>query len=189
MAGGDKKEEREKAERETRRKLAQAQIRQFPDPVLRSETRPILEFDEELQALALRMFELADDAVGAGLAAPQIGRLRKIVVISLRDDEPWLAMANPEILQASEETEVGGEGCLSLDILLRSGHSVPVERNVEITVRWQDVEGETHEAVFRDMDARIVQHELDHLNGILTVDRATPEERRSALRVLRERIT
>ena len=91
--------------------------------------------------------------------------------------------------EASEETEVGGEGCLSLDILLRSGHSVPVERNVEITVRWQDVEGETHEEVFRDMDARIVQHELDHLNGILTVDRATPEERRSALRILRERIT
>lgn len=189
MARGDTKEEREKAERETRRRLAQAQIRQFPDPVLRSETRPILEFDDELKALSLRMFELADDAVGAGLAAPQIGLLRKFLVISLRDDEPWLAMANPEILQASEETEVGGEGCLSLDVLLRSGHSVPVERNVEITVRWQDVEGETQEQSFRDMDARIVQHEMDHLNGILTVDRATSEERRSALRLLREQIT
>ena len=95
MARGDKKEEREKAERETRRRLAQAQIRQFPDPVLRSETRPILEFDEELTALSLRMCELADDAVGAGLAAPQIGLLRKFVVISLRDDEPWLASNLP----------------------------------------------------------------------------------------------
>ncbi len=185
MARGDKKEEREKAERETRRKLAQAQIRQFPDPVLRSETRPILEFDEELKALALRMLELADDAVGAGLAAPQIGLLRKFVVISLRDDEPWLAMANPEILQASEETEVGGEGCLSLDILLRSGHSVPVERNVEITVRWQDLEGENHEEVFRDMDARIVQHELDHLLGTVLLDRVSAFRRSRWLKKVR----
>lgn len=173
-------------EREARRRIAQAQIRQFPDPVLRSETHPVEDFDDDLKALAARMFELADDAVGAGLAAPQIGLLRRFAVVSLDDDEGWIAMANPEIVVASDETEVGGEGCLSLDVLLRAGHSVPVARATRITVRWQDLDGAWQERELLDMPARIVQHEVDHLDGVLTLDRAEPEARREAMRIVRE---
>ncbi|MGA0122484.1 MAG: peptide deformylase [Gaiellales bacterium] len=173
-------------EREARRRIAQAQIRQFPDPVLRSETHPVEAFDDDLRALAQRMFELADDAVGAGLAAPQIGLLRRFAVVQLADDEGWLAMANPEITVASDETEVGGEGCLSLDVLLRQAHSVPVARSTRITVRWQDLDGAWQQRELVDMPARIVQHEVDHLDGVLTLDRAEPEARREAMRIIRE---
>jgi len=176
-------------EREARRRIAQAQIRQFPDPVLRSQTHPVEDFDDDLRALAARMFELAEDAVGAGLAAPQIGLLRRFaVVISFTDDE-WMSMINPEIIEYSEETEVGGEGCLSLEILLREHHSVPVERSTRIRVRWQDEQGDVHEDEFLDMPARIVQHEVDHLDGILTIDRAAPADKREALKILRERLS
>ncbi len=182
------KDEREQAERETRRRIAQAQIRQFPDPVLRSATRPVEAFDDYLAAPVERMIEIGDDAVGAGLAAPQIGLLRRLAVVNFRDDEPWIAMVNPEIVEFSEETEVGGEGCLSLDVLLREQHSVPVVRSTRIVARWQDIDGTTTEQELVDMDARIVQHELDHLDGVLTIDRTTPEAKREALRILRERI-
>jgi len=176
------------ADREVRRKLAQAQIRQFPDPVLKSETKPVEVFDDELKALLARMHEIGEDAVGAGLAAPQIGLLRRIAVISFVDDE-WISMVNPEIVEYSEETEVGGEGCLSLEILLKEHHSVPVERSTRVRVRWQDENGDRHEDEFLDMPARIIQHEVDHLDGILTVDRAEPEARREALKILRERLS
>ncbi len=182
------KEEREREEQEARRRIAQAQIRQFPDPVLRSATKPIEHFDDDLRLLVDRMVELGEDAVGAGLAAPQIGLLRRIAVVNFRDDEPWIALVNPEIIEYSEETEIGGEGCLSLDILLREQHSVPVARSTRIRVRWQDVDGAVEERELIDMDARIVQHEVDHLDGILTIDRAEPEAKREALRILRERI-
>lgn len=176
------------ADVEARRVIAQAQIRQFPDPVLRSETHLVEVFDVELEALVERMCEIADDAVGAGLAAPQIGLLRRIAVISFEDDE-WIAMINPEIVEYSDETLVGGEGCLSLEYLLREHHSVQVERSTAITVRWQDVEGVWHEQELLDMSARIVQHEVDHLHGILTVDRAEPADKREALKILRERLS
>jgi peptide deformylase len=173
-------------EREARRRIAQAQIRQFPDPVLRSETHPVEGFDNDLRALAARMVELAEDAVGAGLAAPQIGLLRRFAVVSLDDDEGWIALANPEITASSEETEVSGEGCLSLDLLLREGHSVPVARATAITVRWQDLDGAWQQRELVDLPARIIQHEVDHLDGVLTLDRAEPAARREAMRVLRE---
>jgi len=173
---------------ETRRKLAQAQIRQFPDPVLKCESKPVEEFDDELKELLQRMREIGDDAIGAGLAAPQIGLLRQIAVISFVDDE-WISMVNPEIVEYSEETEVGGEGCLSLEILLREHHSVPVERSTRIRVGWQDEDGDWQEEEFLDMPARIVQHEVDHLNGILTIDRAAPADKREALKILRERLS
>ncbi len=175
-------------QKESRRRLAQAQIRQFPDPVLKSETKPVEVFDDELKALLQRMHEIGEDAVGAGLAAPQIGLLRRIAVISFTDDE-WMSMINPEIIEYSEETEVGGEGCLSLEILLREHHSVPVERSTRIRVRWQDEQGDVHEDEFLDMPARIVQHEVDHLDGILTIDRAAPADKREALKILRERLS
>ena len=176
------------ADKEARRREAQARIRQFPDPVLRSETHPVEAFDDDLRALAARMTEIAEDAIGAGLAAPQIGLLRRFAVVSLEDGE-WIPMANPEIVEYSEETEVGGEGCLSLDVLLREQHSVPVERSTRVVVRWQDLDGATQDRELLDMPARIVQHEVDHLHGVLTVDRAEPDARREALRILRERLS
>jgi peptide deformylase len=179
-------EQDDEVERETRRRAAQALIRQFPDPVLRAETKEVDAFDETLVELVDRMIDIAQDAVGAGLAAPQVGIVRRVAVVHLSDDEPWVAMVNPEIVARSEETAVGGEGCLSLDYLLRQGHHVPVERAVGITVRWRDVTGEAHERELVDMPARVVQHEVDHLDGILTVDRAVADDRREALRVLRE---
>ena len=177
------------AEADARRRIAQAQIRQFPDPVLRSETAPVEQFDDDLAALAERMIGIADDAVGTGLAAPQIGLLRRFIVVSLGEDEPWIPMANVEIARYGEETEVGGEGCLSLDVLLRDGHSVPVERSVDVTVRWQDLEGAWQERELEGFAARVLQHEVDHLHGVLTVDRAEPEARREALRILREHLS
>ena len=176
------------ADREARRTIAQAQIRQFPDPVLKAQALPVEVFDDEQKMLLKRMHEIGDDAVGAGLAAPQIGLLRQIAVISFTDDE-WISMVNPEIVEYSEETEVGGEGCLSLEILLKEQHSVPVERSTRITVRWQDEDGDWQEDEFLDMPARIVQHEVDHLNGILTIDRAAPADKREALKILRERLS
>lgn len=181
-------DERREAEREARRRAAQAQIRQFPDPVLRAATRPVEDFGEELAALSERMIAIADDAIGAGLAAPQIGLVRRFAVVHLDEDEGWLPMANPEIVTRSEETAVAGEGCLSLEHLLRLGHHVPVERPVEITVRWQDLDGSICERSLTDLPARIVQHEVDHLDGVLTVDRAIDDDRRTALRILREGI-
>lgn len=177
------------ADAEARRRIAQAQIRQFPDPVLRSPTAPVEAFDEHLAELAERMIGIADDAIGTGLAAPQIGLLRRFIVVSLGEDEPWIPMANVEITRFSDEREVGGEGCLSLDVLLREKHSVPVERAVGVTVRWQDLEGAWHEAEHEGFPARVLQHEVDHLDGVLTVDRAEPEARREALRVLREHLS
>lgn len=173
------------------RRIAQAQIRQFPDPVLRSKSRAIDVFDNDLEALSERMIGLADDASGAGLAAPQIGLLRSLVVINFDEEEPWIAMANPQVVAYGAETQVAGEGCLSLDFLLRDGYSVPVERSIEVTIRWQDLQGEVHTRTLQDMSARIFQHEVDHLDGILTIDRAEPEARREAMRRLRlrERIT
>lgn len=181
-------DEQREAEREARRRAAQAQIRQFPDPVLRAVTRPVEDFDEDLAALSARMIALADDAIGAGLAAPQIGIVRRFAVVHLSEDEGWLPMANPEVVDRSEDTAVAGEGCLSLEHLLRLGHHVPVERPVAITVRWQDLEGGVQERALEDMPARIVLHEVDHLDGVLTVDRALDEDRRAALRILREGI-
>ena len=173
---------------DARRRIAQAQIRQFPDPVLRSETHVVEAFDDDLAALAERMIELAEDAHGTGLAAPQIGLLRRIAVVNFAEDEPWIPMVNVEITRYGDEKEVGGEGCLSLDVLLREQHSVPVERSVEVAVRWQDLTGEWQEATYDGFAARVLQHEVDHLHGILTVDRAEPEARREALRILRERL-
>ena len=177
------------ADVEARRRIAQAQIRQFPDPVLRSATAPVEAFDEHLAELAERMIGIADDAVGTGLAAPQIGLVRRFIVVSLADDEPWIPMANVAITRFSDEREVGGEGCLSLDVLLREKHSVPVERAVAVDVRWQDLAGDWREATYEGFAARVLQHEVDHLDGILTVDRAEPAARREALRVLREHLS
>ena len=170
------------AEREARRHLALAQIRQYPDPVLRMEAKPVEEFDDELRRLIERMRALMVDAVGVGLAATQVGVLRRLFVFS-RGDDDVTAIVNPEIVSRSDQTETDDEGCLSLQ-----GVVAPVERALSVRLEGLD---ETGNRVGYDLEgaaARTVQHELDHLDGVLILDRTTPEARREALATLRPRV-
>lgn len=165
---------------EERRQQALAQIRQIGDPVLRTPAATIEVFDEALRDEAARMMELMHSARGVGLAAPQIGRVRRLIVIDPFEDEPAVALVNPDITWFSDETEPGDEGCLSIGEI-----SVTVERATTIRLTAQDVEGNPLELELEGFGARVVQHEVDHLNGVLILDRTTPEERKEALRQLR----
>jgi peptide deformylase len=178
---------RKDEERDARRRAAAAaQIRQFPDPVLKQRAREIQSFDADLEALADRMVGLMHDAHGAGLAAPQIGLLRRIFVYQAPEAEEARALVNPEIVSSSDERDVDGEGCLSLDVLLRVGHHVPIERPLRITLHARDVAGNEVEIEAEGHEARILQHELDHLDGVLILDRAEGPARKEAMRVLRQ---
>jgi peptide deformylase len=169
-------------EREARRRIALGQIRQYPDAALRMEARPVVEFDDELLSLVERMKVLMVDANGIGLAATQVGVLRRVFVFQRAEDEV-AAVVNPEIVERSEETDVADEGCLSIQ-----GISVPVERSVEVTIAGKDENGNDVRYELDDYAARCVQHETDHLEGVLMIDRTTPEARREALGILRPRI-
>jgi peptide deformylase len=168
------------AEIEVRRRLALAQIRQYPDPALRLEANEVERFDEALERLAARMIELMHGARGVGLAATQVGVLQRVFVFQAEDDDEPLAVVNPEITARSEEVETADEGCLSLQGVL-----VPVERSVAVTLEGRDVAGEPLRLELEEMPARIVQHELDHLDGVLIVERTDPQSRREALATLR----
>ena len=175
-------------ERAARRATARAQIRQYPDPVLRQAARPVEHFDEDLKALAERMIRLMHDASGAGLAAPQIGLLRRLFVFQPDVDAEPRVLVNPEIVERSEETSVEGEGCLSLYLLIDEDLTVPVERALRVTVRAQDLDGAEVEFESEGHEARIIQHEVDHLEGKLIVDldrSADADARREAMKVLR----
>jgi len=171
----------EDPEREERRQRALAQVRQFGDPVLRTPASPIEVFDDALREEAERMVELMVEAHGVGLAAPQIGRLRRLIVIDPSPEEPAVALVNPEITWRSEEEESWQEGCLSIGEIV-----VPVPRPVSIHVHARDVSGEPVEIDAEGFVARVIQHEVDHLDGILILDRTGAEERKEALRQLRE---
>jgi peptide deformylase len=179
---GDVTEEQLDPEREARRRLALGQIRQYPDAALKMQARPVEEFDDELRSLVRRMKLLMVDANGIGLAATQVGVLRRIFVFQNADDEV-LALVNPEIVERSEEAEVADEGCLSIQ-----GITVPVERSLEVTIVGKDEDGEDVRYDLDGYTARCVQHESDHLDGVLMIDRTTPEARREALGILRPRI-
>jgi peptide deformylase len=171
------------AQREARRRLALAQIRQYPDAALKMQARPVEQFDDELRALAERMKRLMHDASGIGLAATQVGVLQRLFVfLPAEDDEP-VAVVNPEILERSDETDVADEGCLSIQNIL-----VPVERSVAVTLVGRNENGEEVRYELDDIYARAAQHETDHLDGVLMLDRTTPEARREALGKLRPRI-
>jgi peptide deformylase len=127
------------------------------------------------------MVAIMHDARGVGLAAPQVGSLRRLVVVMTGEDEPPIALVNPEITWRSEEEEADFEGCLSIGEV-----SVEVPRAVAIRVRAQDVEGNPVELAPEGFVARVIQHELDHLDGVLILDRTAPEQRREALKALRD---
>ena len=166
---------------ERRRLAALAEIRQIGDPVLRAPARPITVFDDVLKDEFERMVTIMNEARGVGLAAPQVGSLRRLAVVLTGEDAPPLALCNPEITWRSEEQEADYEGCLSIGEI-----SVEVPRAVSIRVSAQDVEGRPFEIAPEGFAARVIQHEMDHLDGILILDRTAPEQRREALRALRD---
>lgn len=169
-------------EREARRQLALAQIRQYPDPVLRMEARPVEEFDEDLQRLVVRMKELMAEANGVGLAATQVGVLRRVFVFAPEEDRA-LALVNPSIASRGNETDTDDEGCLSIQ-----GVTVPVERPTAVRLEGFDETGKEVAYDLEGMPARIAQHEFDHLDGKLMLDRTTPDARREAMAALRPRL-
>jgi peptide deformylase len=174
-------EARAEAEQEVRRRLAFAQIRQYGDAVLRMRAQEVTDFDEELRRLVERMTGLMHDAAGVGLAGTQVGVLRRVFVFHI--DEEDRVLVNPVITKRGKATEVDEEGCLSLGPV-----RVDVERAVEVTIEGQDATGAAVSLELEGLSARIVQHELDHLDGTLIIDRTDPESRREALRVLRPRL-
>jgi peptide deformylase len=169
-------------EQEARRRLALAQIRQYPDAALKLAARPVEEFDDDLRRLAERMKQLMADASGIGLAATQVGVLQRLFVFQVAEDET-VALANPQIVDRSEETTVDDEGCLSIQGVL-----LPVERPASIVIAGQDENGADVRYELEEPYSRVAQHETDHLDGVLILDRTTPEARRQALASLRPRI-
>jgi peptide deformylase len=174
-------EARAEAERLVRKEVALAQIRQYGDPVLRMRAADVEAFDVELERITQRMIELMHDADGVGLAATQIGILRRFLVCTLDGEDRVLV--NPEVTPIGTDTEVDDEGCLSLGSV-----RVPVERATRVTVQARDAAGTPVSLELEAMDARVVQHELDHLDGVLLLDRTDPEARREALAQLRPRL-
>jgi peptide deformylase len=163
-----------------RRREALAQVRQFGDPVLRSEARVIETFDSTIVAQAEKMIHLMQDAYGIGLAAPQIGASNRLFVYRVGSSPP-IVLANPVIEWSSEDAETFEEGCLSL-----TNVSVDVDRPIYVLVKGQDVNGDDIRIEASGLEARVIQHELDHLDGILILDRASKDQRRAALEALRE---
>ena len=159
-------------------------VRQYPDPALRNAATAVAEVDDEVQRLAERMLDVMERAHGVGLAAPQLGILRRILVYRASDEDEPKVLINPELVERSDETEVGTEGCLSL---LGGELQVPVARYLRVRVSGRDASGDAVDLDVEGFEARVIQHEIDHLDGILIFDRAENQERREALRELRLR--
>jgi peptide deformylase len=172
-------------ERAVQRAEALRLVRQYPDPVLRSPARPVADVDDDVRALIRHMTDVMTRAHGVGLAGPQVGVLRRLLVYRAGEDDVR-ALVNPRIAERSDESEADTEGCLSL---LAGDLVVPVERNVRIRVEGLDGGGEEVDVEVDGFEARVIQHEVDHLDGVLIVDRTGAEERRGAMRELRLRAT
>jgi peptide deformylase len=146
------------------------------------EAREVEAFDAGLADLVARMSALMRDANGVGLAAPQVGVLQRVLVYQVGEEEPLAALVNPRVVESSEERETDEEGCLSL---AAASVVVEVDRPTAVTVEAFSPEGEPVRVEAEGLAARVVQHEVDHLNGVLILDRTTPEQRKSALARLR----
>jgi peptide deformylase len=162
-----------------RQREARKDIRVIGDPVLREHAREVTEFDRGLRKLAKRMIRTMRDAPGVGLAAPQVGVLQRMLVYDV-DDDPRV-LVNPVLDEFSDETEEADEGCLSVP-----GVTMPVERSLSVRVRALDEYGEPVDFRAEGFEARVIQHENDHLDGVLIVDRTTRSARAAALRAMRE---
>jgi peptide deformylase len=164
-----------------RRAAALAHVRKFGDPVLRTRARPVEVFDDALRAEIRQMGELMNDALGVGLAATQVGVLHRLLVYRVQQQSPVSALINPEIEWRGGEEEIAEEGCLSLPAVL-----VEVERPVHVRVRALNENGEEVVIEASGLEARVIQHEMDHLDGVLILDRTTRDQRKEAMRALRE---
>lgn len=158
--------------------MALLDIVTFPDPFLRLKAKPVKKFDKDFQVLIEDMFETMLNEPGVGLAAPQIGQSIQLVVIEYAEESEneeaqkrkpkRYVLVNPEIVKQSEETVEGMEGCLSVPGLVGN-----VERHESVTVKALNRSGKPQKIKAKGWMARIIQHEVDHLNGILYIDRTT----------------
>ena len=164
-----------------RREAALRHVRKFGDPVLRTSARPVAQIDDALRAEIARMGELMDDALGVGLAATQLGVLHRLLVYRVQQQAAVAALINPEVEWSGRETESMEEGCLSLPGVL-----VEVDRPIHVRVRALDEFGEPIVIEASGLEARVIQHEIDHLDGVLILDRTSGEQRKEAMRALRE---
>ena len=168
-------------ETRARRDAALRRVRKFGDPVLRASALPVERFDDQLRTEIERMGELMHDALGVGLAATQLGIMHRVLVYRALPEDPLTALVNPVLEWASEEREQAEEGCLSLP-----GVHVEVERPARVRVRARDGAGEETVIEAEGLPARIVQHEMDHLDGVLILDRISREARKEAMRAMRD---
>jgi len=166
---------------EARRLAAMSFIRRLGDPVLKSRATAVDRFDDTLKSQVARMAGIMGDAVGLGLAAPQLGISQRLLVYRVGFDAPLIALVNPEIEWSSEEDETMEEGCLSIP-----GVTVDIDRPVYVRIRARGEEGEQRRVEASGLEARVIQHEIDHLDGVLILDRTTREQRRQAMKELRE---
>jgi peptide deformylase len=180
VEAGSEREELE-AELLERREAALAQVVKFGDPVLKSKASPVAEFGPELRGEAERMIAIMRDAMGVGLAATQVGILRRLLVFQAAPDSEPATLVNPTVEWLSGDTIVAEEGCLSLPRV-----AMDVERPLHARVGGFDIEGKPVKIEASGLEARVVQHEIDHLDGVLILDRAPRDQRKAALRALRE---
>ncbi len=170
-------------ETRARRDAALRLVRKYGDPVLRARALAIDRFDERLVQETQRMADLMHDSLGIGLAATQVGVMHRVLVYRVEPDAAVAVVANPEIEWRSTEEEVSEEGCLSLPGVL-----VEVERPVYVRVKGQDERGEALLIEASGLEARVLQHEVDHLDGVLILDRTPRSQRKEAMKTLRERL-
>jgi peptide deformylase len=168
-------------ETRARRDAALRHVRKYGDPALRSRARPVEVFDAALADEVRRMGAMMDDALGIGLAATQLGVMHRVLVYRVDTDAPLGVLVNPELEYKSDELEMMEEGCLSLP-----GVGVEVERSAEVRVRAQDASGAPITVEASSLEARVIQHEIDHLDGVLILDRTSRDQRKQAMRALRE---
>src|SRR5215211_3423204 len=166
---------------EARRVAAMSFIHRLGDPILKSRATPVDRFDDSLRRQVSRMAGIMGDALGVGLAAPQLGISQRLLVYRVGPDAPVIVLANPELEWASDEAETVDEGCLSIP-----GITVDVERPVYVRVRAADEEGGDRRVEASGLEARVIQHEMDHLDGVLILDRTSRDQRKEAMRTLRE---
>jgi peptide deformylase len=177
----EEREREREAELLERREAALAHVVRFGDPVLKSVASPVARFGPELRAEVERMIAIMRDAMGVGLAATQVGILRRLLVFQASPDAEPTALVNPVIEWLSDDLSLGEEGCLSLPRV-----AVDVERALHVRVSGRDAEGEATMIEASGFEARVLQHEIDHLDGVLILDRTSRDQRKGALRALRE---
>src|SRR3954466_2639774 len=165
-----------------RRAAAMSFIRRYGDPVLKSRATAVDRFDDSLRTQVSRMGAIMNDALGVGLAAPQGGLSQRLLVYRVGQEAPLIALVNPELEWASDDSEEGEEGCLSIP-----GVGVDVDRPVHVRVRARDEHGDLRVVEASGLAARVIQHEMDHLDGVLILDRTTKDQRKEAMRTIRER--